>query len=175
MNICATITLHAGGPGSGCKGPNCGRPRTNVFYHGTVEENVHSILNNGLIDKDNVGVVYTTTSKRMALTFGMMKTEDYHRQTKTRDRNNLPVALVVMKKSWKPSRVTGIQPIGIAKNIPPSMIDRVELYRFGDVAKLDNGVETPSPIKIIHADADDESGPYFVVVPPEMLLSQGKQ
>lgn len=28
MNLQSTIELFAGGPGSGCKGPNCGRPST---------------------------------------------------------------------------------------------------------------------------------------------------
>ncbi len=27
MNLSTTIEIYAGGPGSGCKGPNCGRPK----------------------------------------------------------------------------------------------------------------------------------------------------
>ncbi len=30
MNLATTIWLYAGGPGSGCAGPNCGRPSTGV-------------------------------------------------------------------------------------------------------------------------------------------------
>lgn len=33
MNLTSTIELHAGGPGSGCKGPNCGRPKGEIYHH----------------------------------------------------------------------------------------------------------------------------------------------
>lgn len=32
MNLAAAISMHFGGPGSGCHGPNCGRPSTGVTY-----------------------------------------------------------------------------------------------------------------------------------------------
>lgn len=34
MNLASSIALYAGGPGSGCHGPNCGRPRTTEFREG---------------------------------------------------------------------------------------------------------------------------------------------
>lgn len=46
MNLATTISIFAGGPGSGCRGRNCGRKRT--YYHGTTSSNVYSILQNGL-------------------------------------------------------------------------------------------------------------------------------
>jgi len=32
MNLANTMSIHAGGAGSGCKGPNCGRPSTGVEH-----------------------------------------------------------------------------------------------------------------------------------------------
>lgn len=38
MNLVATLSLLAGGPGSGCQGPNCGRPITSKGYKGMVRK-----------------------------------------------------------------------------------------------------------------------------------------
>jgi hypothetical protein len=40
------LDVRGGGQGSGCQGPNCGRPK--VFYHVTGNENVDSILKEGI-------------------------------------------------------------------------------------------------------------------------------
>jgi hypothetical protein len=44
--------VFGGGPGSGCKGQNCGRHRT--LYHGTSVENAKSILQHGFDPKRNI-------------------------------------------------------------------------------------------------------------------------
>ena len=56
MNLAATLSMYAGGPGSGCQGPNCGRPRTVTFYHGTTGQALRGILKNGLIPGSSLGV-----------------------------------------------------------------------------------------------------------------------
>jgi RNA:NAD 2'-phosphotransferase (TPT1/KptA family) len=46
VKLSTTVNLQFGGPGSGCRGPNCGRPKT--LYHGTTQKVLASILKNGL-------------------------------------------------------------------------------------------------------------------------------
>lgn len=96
MNLSATIELHGGGPGSGCRGADCGRPSigkgVDVFYHGTVLPSAKAILKEGLKPhsektfktgnyppespyhhKEGIperkGYVYVTSDKEMAMTF----------------------------------------------------------------------------------------------------------
>lgn len=52
MNLVATISIYAGGPGSGCRGENCGR--TVTMYHGTIEKFIPRILKNGLDPRKSV-------------------------------------------------------------------------------------------------------------------------
>lgn len=59
MNLACSVELYAGGPGSGCRGTNCGRKvqmakdaaylqNANAAYHTTPASNVPSILKNGI-------------------------------------------------------------------------------------------------------------------------------
>ena len=52
MNLAVTVSIYAGGPGSGCTGSNCGRKVT--LYHGTSVENARSILQYGFDPKRNL-------------------------------------------------------------------------------------------------------------------------
>lgn len=57
VNLTAAIEIQAGGPGSGCRGDDCGRPSTGqaskgkvrVFYHGTTEKAGRLIARRGLV------------------------------------------------------------------------------------------------------------------------------
>ena len=55
MNLESTITIHAGGPGSGCKGTNCGRPRTGNKQNRTSYNTV-------MVDFDNTIAQHRTGS-----------------------------------------------------------------------------------------------------------------
>ena len=56
MNLQELLEITAGGKGSGCSGPNCGRPKGHKGEHGTKGETYHgtsavfvnSIMKNGL-------------------------------------------------------------------------------------------------------------------------------
>lgn len=89
MNLTATIKLYGGGPGSGCRGENCGRPSTgekpqqtlHQFYHGTVLPSAKKILVEGIkdtptqafnltrADMHDHGYVFLTDDKNMAQRF----------------------------------------------------------------------------------------------------------
>lgn len=49
MNLQTTLSIYAGGLGSGCNGPNCGRPSGDFVYHTTHTKNVAKIEEKGLL------------------------------------------------------------------------------------------------------------------------------
>jgi hypothetical protein len=70
MNLATTLTIYGGGPGSGCRGPNCGRPSiggkeqahvvakvllkgSKYLYHGTSSKSIKRIKNSGLVAGKN--------------------------------------------------------------------------------------------------------------------------
>jgi hypothetical protein len=78
MRLAATLELYAGGVGSGCRGPHCGRPQT--MYHGTVLDSARDIVAKGLKPNQDrqfavdaipmeKGYVYATTSLETAIMF----------------------------------------------------------------------------------------------------------
>lgn len=90
MLMSATISLHGGGPGSGCRGPNCGRKstgmseRTEAFYHGTVLPSAKAILQQGLIPHPSTafhighipvrsGYIYATKDESEAKQFARVR------------------------------------------------------------------------------------------------------
>lgn len=67
MNLASTIFLLAGGMGSGCRGPNCGRK---VLYHGTTLEKANEILKHGF-------KVKKSGSAHQGLTYGQKPSAVY--------------------------------------------------------------------------------------------------
>lgn len=74
MNLLASISLYAGGQGSGCQGPNCGRPKV-VMYHGTSRSLLDKIKNRGIVPQkttyhtgpsQKLGRTYLTTDPKVA-------------------------------------------------------------------------------------------------------------
>lgn len=53
MNLATSISIFAGGPGSGCNpaAGTCGKAKTKVFYHVTHKKKVTDIRKNGLLPK----------------------------------------------------------------------------------------------------------------------------
>jgi len=81
MNQLATLELFAGGPGSGCRGDNCGRPSKGkqretkekfvVFYHGTSVEGADRIKKEGILkSKAKMKTVDVTDIPHRALDYG---------------------------------------------------------------------------------------------------------
>lgn len=99
MNLAATIIL-AGGPGSGCQGPNCGRPaiefpgKKNIFYHGTSARNAARIRKQGL-QVGQSGNYKWKTSKYVSLTTDYLQAD--HFGAKAARKSNDPQGWVVFK------------------------------------------------------------------------------
>jgi hypothetical protein len=50
MNLASTLSIYGGGPGSGCEGPNCGRPKTKL------QEMLEQIRDQHIWDEKNLWV-----------------------------------------------------------------------------------------------------------------------
>jgi len=79
MNLATTIELYAGGEGSGCQGPNCGRPKTRIpvqLFHGTTLTNALSIVEHGFKANEE-GYVYFMGNGEAAEAYGSMHDQPY--------------------------------------------------------------------------------------------------
>lgn len=89
MQLEQTLTIYAGGPGSGCKGSDCGRPSTgptSTWWHGTLSASAKQIFKEGLRQdpesawnkprlKSRKGYVYLTNDKSVAERFAKYRSK----------------------------------------------------------------------------------------------------
>jgi hypothetical protein len=87
MNQLATLDIFAGGPGSGCHGDNCGRPR---LYHGTSSDRLEAIQREGVRVKRNIPIF--TDRKDEAIAYAKMVAEE---------RGSKPVLITLKPESSK--------------------------------------------------------------------------
>lgn len=94
MNLETTIQIQAGGPGSGCVGSNCGRPKT--YYHGTRSGLVGKIKKEGIKpNPDRIvggrGFAFLTTKKETAQWYAKV------RVIQQRNRNGVQEKKAILK------------------------------------------------------------------------------
>jgi len=144
--------LHAGGEGSGCRGPNCGRPSEVVAYHGTSDEAARKIFKEGLVPGPNLKSVYASDDKEVALGYAR------ERASKTLDEeayNRAEVGLVVVDPEKAGMDQSYSSHYTVVGKVPPEAILRVEFYRLADITTetghLKSGLRDAEPVKVLKA------------------------
>lgn len=129
MNLEHTLSLHGGGPGSGCRGPNCGRPplsagpegdlKEGEYYHGTSIANARKILRSG-IKTSRFGSVSTSIWKSDAL---------FHARRASKEGDD--IALIVVKHpGLREGKDAG--EYSVPYSLGPETVQRVEYYHHLD-------------------------------------------
>jgi hypothetical protein len=165
LDLQKSIYIYAGGPGSGCRGDNCGRPSTGgtPVYHGTQLGFAKKILKEGLKAGDVVGtshyrVAWGTSSRNIALSYAAEKASEEWGKKKPQKY----CALVVVKSGQVANQLA----VNQISYVPAKEIDRVEVYRVSDVKKQyekpPKGEWPVKPVRVIRATAGTV-GAYAVV------------
>lgn len=153
MNLASTLTLLAGGSGSGCRGPNCGRPKT--IYHGTTAENVRGILKSGLKPgwAKNYDDVPPLKSPRV---FALTDKEEALRHRYSSYEKHWDLAVVhIDTDKHKFRKWPGAEGLYTSDKTVRSGIARVEIYKHEDVENYVNeknkgkSPEFPKPAKVL--------------------------
>lgn len=137
MNLEATISLLAGGPGSGCN-PAVGKcGRTIVLYHGTAIKNLSSIQKNGLQRYNaamavNRKTVSLTSDRTMAKQYGFVNQNSEGKYAVLR--LELPREFVhrnsIRDSAEKRSRL-------FLKDVPAKYIMRTKIHDGKNISKVD--------------------------------------
>lgn len=126
MNLFAAIEVYSGGVGSGCKGPNCGRPAT--LYHGTKVSNVDSIAKYGLTK----GFILPWNKKpSVSLTSKRKEAHQYAKKAEGLNWKSYAVVVVDSRKTnAKAQKDYKGKPYSYyyATHVPPKSIKRIEIY-----------------------------------------------
>lgn len=173
MRLASTLELQAGGPGSGCSGPNCGRPEV---YHGTLGKLAGNIFKNGLkpggAKLGSARVVWATKDLEEALGYGISRVQD----SKKPDQ----IALIVVDpkkagftQAYKDMNMQYV----VSKGVVPESIKRIEIYDFKelynalndyrdiDTLQRSKGTPLPKPVKILKAGQEVSDEVYITLVP----------
>jgi hypothetical protein len=143
--------IAAGGPGSGCRGSNCGRPKLEL-YRGIDARYVKDTLKHGLVthnawSADEKGTkVFVTRNKQTALGYA-----DFHRSEGAK---RLAVVVLhgdkVLAADPQHKENRAQNEIGLSKPIAAEHIHRIEIYNTKDLQEHQYGNRIPRPYKVMY-------------------------
>lgn len=167
--------VFAGGPGSGCRGENCGRP---AVYHGTLNDYAKNILQRGLLVSKAMGTkrIWASELKKEALRYAIQGTVGAVREKMigksekeiTAALKRKQVALVVIENPGK----AGFDADSFAVHetpvsVPARLISRIEIYNLSDALKSMRYAKDAKPVRVMKAQATEAPALYIAIIPSD--------